>query len=68
MINLLRKEQICIFVNKTDCDTANNKRENFDEISNEMKNVSNKMTSCGEHPQPAENLVEVIRRTENDDD
>ena len=31
-------------MNKTDCDTADNKQEKFDEISNEMKNVSNKMT------------------------
>ena len=38
-------------MNKTDCDTADNKQENSDEISNETKNVSNKMTSWREHPQ-----------------
>ena len=45
-----------ICVNKTDCDTACNKQEHFDEISNEMENVSNKMTSWKEHPQPAEKI------------
>ena len=42
-------------MNKTDCDTADNKQENFEEISNEMKKVSNKMTSWREYPQHAEN-------------
>ena len=53
LINLLRNKQICICVDRmncdrTDCDTADNKQEKFDEISNEMKNVSNKMTSWKE--------------------
>ena len=55
-------------MNKTDCDTAYNKQENFDEISNEMKNVSNKMTSWTEHPQPAEMLERTIQMSENGDD
>ena len=44
-----------------DCDTADSQQEHFDEISN-------KMTSWTEHPQPAEHLVEMIRMTENGDD
>ena len=40
---------------------AANEQEKFDKISN-------KMTSWREHPQPAENLVEMIRMTENGDD
>ena len=46
-INLPRKKQICIYVNKTDCDTASSKQRNFDEISNTM-------TNWRDHPQPAE--------------
>ena len=30
LINLPRKKQICICVNKTDCDTADNKQVNFE--------------------------------------
>ena len=37
-------------MNKTDCDTAYNKQENFDEIFN-------KMTSGKELPQPAEKKI-----------
>ena len=33
LINLPRNKQICIYVNKLDCDTADNKQEHFDEIS-----------------------------------
>ena len=33
LINLPRKKQICICVNKMDCDTARSKPEKFDEIS-----------------------------------
>ena len=62
------KKQIYVCVNKMDCDIADNKQENFDETSNEMKNVSNKMTSWTEHPQPAEMLEQTIRMTENDVD
>ena len=40
LINLPRKKQICIHVNKMGCDTASSNQENFDEISNEMKNMS----------------------------
>ena len=61
LINLSRKKQVCIYVNKMDCD---NKQERFDEISN-------KMTSWREHPQPSEILerfLEMVRMTENDDD
>ena len=61
MINLPRKKQICILVNKMDCDTADYKQEEFNEISN-------KMASWREHPQPAENLVAKTRMTENGDD
>ena len=46
LINLPRKQQICICVNKRNCDTADNKQEESDEISK-------KMTSWREHPQPA---------------
>ena len=43
------KKQIYSSVNKTDCDTADNKQEHFNEISsNEVKNISNKMTSWKE--------------------
>ena len=65
------KKQIYISVNKTDCDTADSKQENFNEISsNEVKNISNNMTSWKEHPKPAANffLVEMVRMTENGDD
>ena len=61
MINLPRKRQICTHVNKMDCDTADSKQKHFDEIFNEM-------TSWKEHPQLAENLVEMIRMTGNGDD
>ena len=48
------KKQIYTSVNKTDCDTADNKQEHFNEIPpNEVKNISNKMTSWKEHPKPA---------------
>ena len=67
-MNLPRKKHICICVNKTDRDTADNKQEHFDEVSNEMKNVSYRMTSWTEHPQPAEMLEQTIRMTENGDD
>ena len=43
------------------CDTADNKQEESDQISQ-------KMTSWREHPEPVENLVEWIRMTENGDD
>ena len=43
LINLPRKKQSCIYVNKMDCDTAGSKQEKCDEISNEMKNVSIKI-------------------------
>ena len=64
------KKQIYISVNKTDCDTADNKQENVNEISsNEVKNISNNMTSWKQHPKPAEFFsVEMVRMTENGDD
>ena len=40
LIYLLEVEQICICVNKMNCDTADNEQEKSDEISN-------KVTSCG---------------------
>ena len=64
-------KQSYISVNKTDCDTADTKQEHFNEISsNEVKNISNKMTSWKEHPKPAAKcfLVEMVRMTENGDD
>ena len=61
LINFPRKKQSCICVNKRDLDTADNKQEKFDEISN-------KMTSWREHPQPAEILERMIRMSENGDD
>merc|ERR1711918_20046 len=39
LINLLGVKQICIGVNKMDCDTAGYKKERYDEISNEMMSV-----------------------------
>merc|ERR1712012_766059 len=39
LINLLGVKQICIGVNKMDCDTAGYKQERYDEISNEMKSM-----------------------------
>ena len=58
LFDLPRKKQSCICVNKMDCDTASSKQEKFDEISN-------KMMSWREHPQPAEILERMIRMTEN---
>merc|ERR1711939_1107741 len=37
LINLLGVKQICIGVNKMDCDTAGYKKDRYDEIGNEMK-------------------------------
>jgi elongation factor 1-alpha len=43
LINLLGVKQIIIGVNKMDCDTAGYKKERFDEISNEMRNMLGKV-------------------------
>ena len=39
LINLLGVKQICIGVNKMDCDTAAYKQGRYDEIANEMKSM-----------------------------
>ena len=39
LINLLGVKQICIGVNKMDCDTAGYKQERYDEISNEVRSM-----------------------------
>ena len=39
LINLLGVKQICVGVNKMDCDTAGYKKDRYDEISNEMKSM-----------------------------
>merc|ERR1712127_1149078 len=39
LINLLGVKQICIGVNKMDCDTAAYKQSRYDEIANEMKSM-----------------------------
>merc|ERR1711970_1668803 len=39
LINLLGVKQICVGVNKMDCDTAGYKKERYDEIANEMKST-----------------------------
>merc|ERR1712013_634790 len=39
LINLLGVKQICIGVNKMDCDTAGYKQSRYDEIANEMKST-----------------------------
>jgi elongation factor 1-alpha len=39
LINLLGVKQICIGVNKMDCDTAGYKKERYEEIANEMKSM-----------------------------
>jgi len=39
LINLLGVKQIIIGINKMDCDTAGYKKERYDEIANEMKNM-----------------------------
>eukprot|EP00913_Durusdinium_trenchii_P006505 g6113.t1 len=39
LINLLGVKQICIGVNKMDCDTAGYKQARYDEIANEMKSM-----------------------------
>jgi len=39
LINLLGVKQICIGVNKMDCDTAGYKQARFDEVANEMKSM-----------------------------
>ena len=61
LIDLQRKKQICIYLNKTDCHTADNKQEKSDEISN-------KMTSWREHARPTDILERTIRMSENGDD
>ena len=38
-INLLGVKQICIGVNKTDCDTAANKQTRYDETANVLKSM-----------------------------
>merc|ERR1712176_1117948 len=43
LINLLGVKQICIGVNKMDCDTAAYKQARYDEIGNEMKSMLIKM-------------------------
>jgi len=39
LINLLGVKQICIGVNKMDCDVAGYKQSRYDEIANEMKST-----------------------------
>ena len=39
LINLLGVKQICIGVNKMDCDTAGYKQARYDEVANEMKSM-----------------------------
>merc|ERR1712039_258222 len=39
LINLLGVKQLCIGVNKMDCDTAGYKQSRYDEIANEMKSM-----------------------------
>merc|ERR1719277_881145 len=39
LINLLGVKQICVGVNKMDCDTAGYKQSRYDEIANEMKSM-----------------------------
>merc|ERR1712149_120762 len=39
LINLLGVKQICVGVNKMDCDTAGYKQARYDEIMNEMKST-----------------------------
>merc|ERR1712064_82602 len=39
LINLLGVKQICVGVNKMDCDTAGYKQARYDEIANEMKSM-----------------------------
>merc|ERR1719316_1802118 len=39
LINLLGVKQLCIGINKMDCDTAGYKQARYDEIANEMKNM-----------------------------
>jgi len=39
LINLLGVKQLCIGINKMDCDTAGYKQERYTEIANEMKNM-----------------------------
>merc|ERR1719235_1440705 len=43
LINLLGVKQIIIGVNKMDCDTAGYKKERYDEIANEMRNMLTKV-------------------------
>jgi len=43
LINLLGVKQIVIGINKMDCDTAGYKKERYDEIANEMKNMLGKV-------------------------
>jgi len=43
LINLLGVKQVIVGVNKMDCDTAGYKKERYDEISNEMRNMMMKV-------------------------
>jgi len=43
LINLLGVKQICIGINKMDCDTAGYKESRYTEIANEMKNMLTKV-------------------------
>jgi elongation factor 1-alpha len=43
LINLLGVKQIIIGINKMDCDTAGYKKERYDEIANEMRNMLTKV-------------------------
>jgi len=43
LINLLGVKQICIGINKMDCDVAKYGKERYDEIANEMKNMLQKV-------------------------
>merc|ERR1712141_92840 len=67
LINLLGVKQICIGVNKMDCDTAGYKQSRYDEIANEMKSMLVKVgwwkgqaIECGKESIHCDTLYDVL--------
>jgi elongation factor 1-alpha len=57
LINLLGVKQVIVGVNKMDCDLAGYKKERFDEIAAEMKNVLSKV---GYKPDQIKNNIAIL--------
>ena len=66
LIDLPRKKEICIYVNKMDRHTASNKQEKCDEISNQIKNMSIKEFIGGDNHNPPKLWIEFDRVSWNE--